>query len=372
MKSTLDGRRLTALCGTAMATVVALAGTAPAQAASAGDHAATQKALNSFQAQTGPGAAVYAGDRTGSWHLGAGTGTVNTHQPIQPTQHFRAGSQTKTFTAAVVLQLAEEQKVSLDAPIGRYLPGVVDGNGYDGNKITVRQLLQHTSGIPTNRRPQAKPGPDGSYTLAEVVRDGLRLAPASAPGAAWHYSNTNFEILGMLIERITGMPVGEALTRRIIEPLGLKQTTFPKPGDRSLPAPYVHGYKGGRLGPVFLWVDASSDLEPSVFSSAGAMISTLQDLTAFDQALLSGKIVSPESLALMRTTVPVGERDGYGLGLSSHTLPCGGTAWGHSGSVPGYVSMTLVTPDGRHASVLTNTQMESPKLVDVLDSALCE
>ncbi|MFF4608032.1 serine hydrolase domain-containing protein [Streptomyces sp. NPDC001339] len=371
MRQQIRVRRPAALCGTAIAAVLALS--VPAQAAPADDHAATQKALNAFQAQTGPGAGVYAGDHTGSWHLSAGTGTVNTQQPIQPTQHFRAASQTKTFTAAVVLQLVDEGKVSLDTPIERYLPGVVDGNGYDGNKITVRQLLQHTSGIPTNNTPQPKPSPDGTYTLAALVRDGLRLPPASAPGTAWHYSNTNYQIAGMLIEKVTGLPVGEVITRRIIEPLGLRETTLPKAGDRSLPAPYVHGYKGGRLGPVFLWVDATKDLEPSLFNSAGAMISTQQDLTTFDQALLGGKVVSPAGLAQMRKTVPVGGGgDGYGLGLSSHNLPCGGTAWGHSGSAPGYISMTLVTPDGRHASVLTNAQIESPKMVDVLDSALCE
>jgi D-alanyl-D-alanine carboxypeptidase len=197
--------RLAAVLGAAVATALVLPVSAQAaQAQSADGHAVTQAALNAFQAQAGPGAGVYAGDSTGSWDLTAGTGTAGVSLPIQSTDHFRIGSQTKTFTAAVVLQLVDEGKVSLDAPIEGYLPGVVDGNGYDGSTITVRELLQHTSGIPTNNSPNPQANPDGSYTLAALARDGLSHAPASAPGIAWAYSNTNYEILGMLIEQVTG------------------------------------------------------------------------------------------------------------------------------------------------------------------------
>lgn len=354
------------------AIATALAVPASAQAQSADGHAATQAALNAFEAEAGPGAGVYAGDNSGSWSLSAGTGAFGiTSQPIQPTDRFRIGSQTKVFTAAVVLQLVDEGKVSLDAPIERYLPGVVDGNGYDGNTITVRELLQHTSGIPTNNSPKPQASSDGTYTLAALVRDGLSHPPAFAPGAGWTYSNTNYEILGMLIEQVTGMPVGQAITSRIIRPLGLTQTTYPAAGDRSLPSPYVHGYYGGRVGPFFYWNDITQQMEPSLYGSAAAMISTEQDLTTFDQALISGKVVSPASLAQMETTVPSDPGFTYGLGLTTFTLSCGGVAWGHSGEVPGYTSMTVVTADGRHASLVTNTQVDSPKLGAVLDAALC-
>lgn len=362
--------RLTAVGSAAIATALALP--VSAQAQSDDDHAVTQTALNALVAEAGPGAGVYAGDSTGSWNLTAGTGTAGAARPIQPTDHFRVGSQTKTFTAAVVLQLVDEGKVSLDAPIEQYLPGVVDGNGYDGTTITVRELLQHTSGIPTNNSPKPQAGSDGSYSLAALVSDGLSHAPASAPGTTWAYSNTNYEILGMLIEQVTGASVAEAITSRIIQPLGLTQTTFPAGGDRSLPAPYVHGYSGGRLGPFFYWSDITAQLEPSLYASAGAMISTLQDLTTFDQALISGKVVSPASLAEMETTVPSYPGWNYGLGLSDFPLSCGGVAWGHSGEVPGYTSMTVVAPDGRHVSAVTNKQGDFPKLRDVLDSALCD
>ncbi len=325
---------------------------------------------------TGPGAGVYAGDSTGSWNLTVGTGLVGANRPVQPTDHFRAGSQTKTFTAAVVMQLIDEGKVSLTAPIERYLPGVVNGNGYDGNTITVRHLLQHTSGIPDS--PSLRPQP--TYTLAELVRQGLERPPVAAPGSKLVYSNVNYQILGMLIEKVTKAQVGEAITTRIIGPLGLNRTFYPVPGIRTLPDPYVRGYRVLRIGPAVFWTDATSDFEPSQFGSAGAMVSTEQDLTTFYQALVGGKVVSQASLAEMKTFWDQGQGPGtgYGLGLAAGPLPCGGVAMGHSGIVNGYMSLTMVTADGRHASVMSNsaaflTQTASVmKMYKVVETALCE
>lgn len=362
-----------AALGMAVATVLALPASARAQQAA--DHPATQAALNSYQAQAGPGAGIYAGDSTGSWNLSAGTAVVNTSKPLQPIFHFRVGSQTKTFTAAVVLQLVDEGKVSLDTAIERYLPGVVNGNGYDGNAITVRQLLQHTSGVAESRQPTSK-NPDGTFALSALVREGLSYPPASAPGAAFHYSNTNFQIAGMLIEKITGMPVARAITSRIIEPLGLTRTTFPAAGDRTLPIRFVPGYVGSRIGPFFFWTDNTSEVEPSAYSSAGALVSTQQDLAAFYRALIGGKVVSAASLAEMQKTMPIGQGVGYGLGLQSFPLRCGGTTWGHAGDVPGYSSLTTATADGRHAALMTNTMRrdgdDGMKQLDVINSALCD
>ncbi|MFI6056117.1 serine hydrolase domain-containing protein [Streptomyces violascens] len=379
MAEKLSRNRFSGVLAVAVAAVLALPSSAFAQ--SPGDHSATQAALNAFQAKGGPGAGIYAGDGTSSWALSAGTGIINTNRPIQPTDHYRIGSQTKTFTASVVLQLVDEGKVSLDAPIEKYLPGVVDGNGYDGNTIMVRQLLQHTSGISVNGSPNPQANPDGTYTLAALVRDGLKHAPASAPGAAWLYSNTNYEILGMLIEQVTGMPVAQVITSRIIQPLGLTATTFPAAGDRSVPKPAVHGYRGVRVGPFFLWTDVWTSIEPSEDSTAGAMISTEQDLSAFYRALIGGKVVSAASLAEMEKSVSIGGSGsssdlGYGLGLIKYNLSCGGVAWGHDGEITGYYAETLVTEDGRYASVVTNNMavLNSPltQMYKLLDTALCE
>ncbi|MBP2336059.1 D-alanyl-D-alanine carboxypeptidase [Saccharothrix coeruleofusca] len=356
----------------ALACALAACLTTPAVATAApDDHTATQALLDRYRSQAGPGAALHAGDRAGTWTLSSGTAVVNRSRPITSDDHFRIGSQTKTFTAAVVLQLVDEGAVELDAPISRYLPGVVTGN-YDGDAITVRQLLQHTSGLVRDVR-DAAAGSDGTYALAELVRSAMDERAQFPPGTAQGYSNVGYLVLGMLVERITGEPVGTAITERVITPLGLDETSFPAPGVRALDTPYLPGYVGGRLGPLFFWVEATTAIELSFWSSAGAMASTPEDLAAFYRALLDGRVVSAAALAEMRRTFQ--PADVYGLALTRVSLSCGGSAWGHNGILPtGHNSTTLVTDDGRFASVVTNTNIinATPSAVDVLDSALCE
>jgi D-alanyl-D-alanine carboxypeptidase len=354
----------------ALAAMVALVVPAPAQAQQ--DHAATQAVLDRYLAHAGPGAAVHAGDDTGSWTVTSGVAVVNTNRAIAPTDHFRAASQTKTFTAVLVLQLVDDGLVDLDAPVERYLPGVVTGNGYDGNAISVRQLLNHTSGIARDAvNPTANQ--DGSYSLAELVRAGLTQAPLFAPGAGWGYSNVNYYLAGMLVERLTGQPYDRLVTSRVIEALGLDDTVFPAPADRSLPEPYVPGYGGGRFPPFYFWYETTFTLEMSAVNSAGAMTSTQKDLVSFHLALEDGDLVSPAALAEMREVVPDTH---YGLGLMHLPLSCGGEAWGHAGDLTtGHSSLTMVTSDGRFASLVTNTfvnNTDAPTRLDVIDSALCE
>ncbi|WP_190133064.1 serine hydrolase domain-containing protein [Streptomyces mashuensis] len=351
----------------------------PAQAQPAADHADTQAVLNSYQAAAGPGAAVHAGNRAGSWDLHSGTADTGANRAIGPNDQFRIASQTKTFTAVVVLQLVDEGKVELDAPIERYLPGVVDGNGYDGTKISVRQLLQHTSGIPAYEPTNDGANPDGSYALDALVRRALKHPPASEPGATTGlYSNANYMILGLLIERITGVPTGQAITERIIQPLGLTRTAYPRPGDKKLDDPYLPGYLGGRWGPFFFWTNATFTVEPSKFATSGAMNSTEENLTTFEQALADGKLVSPATMAQMRTTVPMRGWPAnlrYGLGLIRLDLSCGGQAWGHLGDfLTGHTSGTFATDDGRHAAMVTNAYVNAEgktTRIQVIDSALC-
>ncbi|MFC8290316.1 serine hydrolase domain-containing protein [Streptomyces sp. NPDC057242] len=178
--------------------------------------------------------------------MSSGTATLNAQDTPGPDERFRIGSQSKTFTAATVLTLVDEGRLELDDPIENHLPGVVSVNGYDGTRITVRHLLRHFSGIPqanTVNAPAQQPG--GGYSLASLVQYGLDGAqPAAEPGARFLYSNTNYEILGMLIERLTGQRVEEAVMRRVVQPLGLTNTSFPAPGDRTLPGPRINGYAG--------------------------------------------------------------------------------------------------------------------------------
>jgi len=349
---------------TAIATGIALAISVSVTPAHAVD--AVQTVLNQFQAQAGPGAAVHFNAGTRS----AGTAKIHEQRAITAADHFRIASQTKTFTAAVILQLVDEHRVELDAPISRYLPGVVTGN-YNGDVITVRQLLQHTSGL-VNYVRDAQANPDGTFSLAELVRSAMDEPAQSAPGAAQHYSNVGFLVLGMLIERVTGKPAGTAITERIISPLGLTETAFPAAGNRALPGPFLPGYLGGRLGPIFFWTEATTAVELSFWSTAGAMSSTLDDLQRFYRALINGQVVSPAALAEMKQTW--GQNGTYGLALVKLPLTCGGVAWGHNGALTtGHHSFTLVTEDGRFASVVTNNNgMNSkPSSFDVADKALC-
>lgn len=364
------------ICRVAVVTATAAALFVPTQAQAADDHATTKAKLDQYLTHAGPGAAVYAGDDAGTWQVTSGTAVTPGNRPISPTDHFRAASQTKTFTAAVVLQLVDEGRVALDTPIEQYLPGVVTGNGYDGNAISVRQLLQHTSGIARDAT-NPKANPDGSYSLAELVRAGLTNPPQFAPGTSWGYSNVNYYLAGMLIERVTGQTVATATHDRIFAPLSLTGTSYPAPGNRSLPAPYLPGYQGGRVGPFFFWYDMTASLEMSVVASAGAVTSTLTDLAKFERALADGKVVTAATLSEMRKTVPVPGADmTYGLGLMNIDLSCGGEAWGHAGDLTtGHSSITMVTDDGRFAALVTNTFVNNatePTRLDVIDAALCE
>ncbi|MET9231637.1 serine hydrolase domain-containing protein [Lentzea sp. NPDC003310] len=326
-----------------------------------------QTVLDRYLAQAGPGAAVHSGTGTRS----TGTAKLREQRAITAADHFRIGSQTKTFTAVVVLQLVDEGRAELDAPVSRYLPGVVTGN-YDGDVITVRQLLQHTSGLVRDVR-DAKAGPDGTYALAELVRSAMDEPAQNAPGAAQNYSNVGFLVLGLLVERLTGKQAGTAIAERVIAPLGLTETRFPAAGDRALKAPFLNGYLGGRLGQLFFWTEATTAVELSFWSTAGAMESTVDDLQRFYRALLGGRLVSPAALAEMKRTF--GSADLYGLALLKMPLSCGVTAWGHNGALTtGHYSLTLATDDGRFAAVVTNTNWQgsgTPSAVDVADRAIC-
>lgn len=360
----------------AAALAVAIAMVLPGAPARAAGHEETQALLDQYRAQAGPGAAVHAGDAADSWTLSSGTAETLEQRPITEDDRFRIASQTKTFTAAVVLQLVDEGLVELDAPIDRYLPGVVEGDAYDGGAISVRQILQNTSGLPRDTLdPVAEP--DGTYTDAELVRAALTQEPQFPPGTDWGYSNVNYFVAGMLVAEVTGRTIGEAITERIVEPLGLTGTAFPEPGDRSLGEPYLPGYIGVRVGPILFWHEATFDHELSLWSGAAAMSSTMSDAAEFYRALAAGEVVSRESLEQMQTTVPTEQPEvGYGLGLMSWELSCGGEAWGHVGDfTTGHTSATLATEDGRFASMVTNMyefQTPDPSRGAVLDAALCE
>ncbi|MBP2337139.1 D-alanyl-D-alanine carboxypeptidase [Saccharothrix coeruleofusca] len=264
--------------------------------------------------------------------------------------YFRIGSATKTFVATVVLQLVDERKVGLDDPIDRYVAGVPMGD-----RMTVRQVLNHTSGLydyaheqgySTNRwRGDAR---FRSYRPQELLDVAAGRPSYFDPGEGWHYSNTNYVVAGLLVERVTGNRYGDEIADRILKPLRLKRTSVP--GNRAgLPEPHARGYSevDGRL------VDATL-MNPSLDWAAGEMISTADDLNTFFGALLSGRLTSAASLAAMREAVPTGTIFRYGLGLQSFDLPCGRQVWGHGGELIGYLTYAVRDDTGRTATLSYN------------------
>ena len=213
-------------------------------------------------------------------HVVAGLADKATRQPMQPQDKVYIGSITKTFTATVVLRLAAEGRLSLDDSVQQLLPGVVAGHGYDPARITVRQLLQHTSGIrdyvdaPGFLTPQNLAKTHQPQQLVDIA---LSLGP---PLHGWNYSNANYILLGMIIQKVTGQSPGTEISRRILTPLGLRDISFPLTSTQ-ITAPYAHGYRGT--------IDATSALNPSATWTAGAIISTVDDVATFYQALLTGR-----------------------------------------------------------------------------------
>lgn len=357
---TVRTTRTALVAATAVALSVALAAPALAAtpAAATGGHDATRKAMEAAVDAGVPGVTATAKDRHGTWSATAGVGNIGTGKPRSADDRYRVGSITKTFVATVLLQLEAEGRLSLDDSVEKWLPGAVRGNGHDGSRITLRQLLNHTSGI-FNYTADQDFGrtyflKDGFFEHRydtkkpeELVALAMTHKPDFEPGTSWNYSNTNFVLAGMVIEKATGRPYGEEVRRRIIAPLHLTGTSVP--GTRvTVPGPSSRAYSKlaeTTTGPTY---DVTK-INPSIAYAAGEMISNSTDLSRFYTALLRGKLLPREQLAEMTTTVPVNEAAGYGLGLMRTELTCGVTVWGHGGGIHGSISEAVTTKDGRHS-----------------------
>ncbi|MER5615614.1 serine hydrolase domain-containing protein [Streptomyces sp. NPDC002215] len=291
-------------------------------------------------------------------YVHAGVGDLTNKVPADPKAKFRIGSNTKAFASTVLLQLEGEKKLSLDDTVAKWLPGAVAANGYDGSKITIRQLLNHTSGLPDyfksvlingpyflNTNPREVFPPQNLVNVALAMR-----APAAEPGEKFEYSNTNYLLAGMVIKAVTGEDAAAQIQRRIIEPLGLRDTSFPT-SDPALYGNYLHGYA---IRTIFINDATASNVQ--VFGSAGAMVSTMDDLATFSRALMTGKLLEPAQMTELKTTVPVTADVGYGLGIERIKLSCGKSAWGHNGAVLGYFSEWLSSEDGTEQVLHTNNE----------------
>jgi D-alanyl-D-alanine carboxypeptidase len=281
-----------------------------------------------------------------------------------------------------VLQLVDENMVALDDTVERWLPGVLP----NGAGITVRQLLNHTSGLYNySSDPNVlAPYMEGNLTQSFDPADGVQVAadndPLFAPGTALSYSNTNYLVLAMIVEAATGNSFESELISRIVEPLGLEDTSYTTSPE--ITGPHTHGYillDGQQPIDVTPW-------NPALFGASGAILSTADDVARFYQALLQGELLSADQLTSMMTIDPVatgGVPDagtlggGWGLGLLREEFPCG-VAWGHDSEIPGYMTAAWNSEDGhRQVVVMVNShffdhhQPTSEAMRNLLATAYC-
>lgn len=272
--------------------------------------------------------------------------------PMRPDLYMRIASETKTFTVTALLRLVDEGVVRLDDPVSDYLPGVPDGR-----RITLRDLADMRSGLfpytdDTGFEHDLLSDPHREFTPQELLRIAfLHPNRPFAPGTAFEYSNTNTIVLGLLVEKETHLPLRDAIRDLVTGPSRLDHTLFPVAAE--FPRPHAHGYTeqtlNGEQADATTW-------NPSWGWAAGAMISNLEDLHSWAVNVATGRLLTPETQAERLDALPTGAPgDAYGLGIDINN------GWiGHTGSQPGYQSLTFYLPSLRATLVvLLNTDISS-------------
>jgi D-alanyl-D-alanine carboxypeptidase len=311
-------------------------------------------------------------------------GDLNTGAPRGKNDRFRVGGLTNTFVATVLLQMAAENKLGLDDTVERHLPGVVSGNGNDGRAITVRQLLNHTSGLFDYLL-------DVTYYRTYLLGDGflqhrydtltpeqrLRVAfshaPEFQPGARHSFSHTNDVLAALIVEKVAGTSYENEVRRRIIRPLGLKATSHPGTSSR-LPRPSGRGYSRLFFDSQPDRIDDVTEMNGSQLWGDGDLISSTGDLNRFYAALMGGKLLPARQLKELKTTVvnPDFPSASYGLGVERLTLGCGTTLWYHDGGTVGWLTVAAFTEDGRHQLTFNyNSDWEVSGLIPTLNAEFC-
>lgn len=303
----------------------------------------------------------------------SGTADLSTGLPVSSDGYFRMASTSKTLVATVVLQLTADGRLSLDDTVDHWLPAMVRGNGNDGSLITIRHLLQNSSGIHDDLPGYTSPREYYEqrhlvYSPEQLVARAMAHAPDFPPGEGWGYSNTGYVLLGMIIEKATGRPVHREIEDRILRPLGLEQTLWMDTSP-TMPQPHARAYQ--LFGPDSV-VDVTD--QTSVDSEILSWVTTTQDQNDFFRALLGGRLLAPRQLAEMKQTVPVSAEvrqmwpgGRYGLGLVERPLSCGGTYWSHEGGDGGYITLNGVTEDGRRSVVVSMSEARGDTMEHIVE-----
>ena len=345
-------RRTTALSGGILAglTAAVLVVAAAATPSRTDAQASLQKDADALVAAGAPGVVLLSRDGRRTISITSGLGEISTRTPIRADDRIRVASVAKTYTATVVLQLVGEGKLRLTDTVDRWLPGLVP----HGDKISIRQLLNHTSGLadfeydPVVLAPYLAGDLSHPWAPRKLVQIAVSHPPLFAPGTDESYSSTNYLLAGLIVEARTGHTLGNELNRRIFQPLHLRATSFPTTA--RMPSPHAHGYLVIKKPPA---TDVTG-LYPFPWA-AGAIVSNAADTATFYRALLSGRLLSRRLLHAMQTTHAqkhidiAGQR--YGLGLIRYSTACG-TAWGHNGAYPGYYVYDFTSSDGQRQAVI--------------------
>jgi D-alanyl-D-alanine carboxypeptidase len=366
--------------------VTALAITLPAATAAAASaqrpsrERQLQAALDAIVAAGSPGAILLDRHNGRTLRLASGYADVAAAQPMQPTDRFRAASQTKSFTATVVLQLVQEHRLRLEDRVDRLLPGVLPASYPYRGDLTVRHLLQNNSGLfdfgddPRVLAPYLAGDLGHVWTPQQLLDIAFEHPPLFAPGARFNYSDTGFFLAAYIVEAVTGNSFDSELRTRILRPLRLRGSDLPTTGD--IWGRHAHGY--------IVIGDPPADTDVTYLYpfawAAGGMNSTADDSARFYRALFAGRLLGPRMMAEMTKTIEVTDSElpsRSGLGVQRWT-PCG-VAWGHSGNSPGYLVYTWISPDTRHETVLLvneDPQTLEPAAVrayfDLLNRSFCD
>jgi D-alanyl-D-alanine carboxypeptidase len=297
-----------------------------------------QQTLRKLAEEQHSGAVALVVTSKGTWQGASGYAAGKRRTDSE--DRFGIASTTKTFVATVVLQLVGEGRLSLDDSVERWLPGRLR----EGRRITIRQLMNHTSGLPQ----------DVSFALAPRNAQQPLLFP---PGTAHSYSNLNYVVLGLIVEKATGMRLDRVVRDRIFRPLGLEDSSY---GTAAL-RPHA-----GRM-PAWL----GSPEEPSgPVNGAGGIVSTAADLARFFRALVSGELLGEDLLAEMTQAVDAGTEAQAGLGIFQINTPCG-SPWGHGGDDLAYSNQVLASQDGQTIVVVAQNTTGWPSVEEKAEEMYC-
>ncbi|MEO3978457.1 serine hydrolase domain-containing protein [Streptomyces sp. CAU 1734] len=381
----------TALVGITAAALAATAFTASARAQQ-GDRTPqrpeVQRAMDAIVASGIPGVTAQVREGNRVWKGTSGVGDRRTGKPRGTNDKFRIASITKTFVATVMLQLEAEGRLGLGDTVEKHLPGLVRGNGHDGRKITVRQLLEHTSGVydflnDTEYRNKYMAAGGFlkhryDYRSPQVaVATAMKHPPGFEPGTDYAYSNTNYVLAALIMEKVTGSTYEREVRERVIEPLGLRATTAP--GNRSrMELPSSRAYSKLSFDPAATRIHDVTHQNASQSWAEGDMISDSRDLNRFYRALLGGKLLPAAQLKKMKTISPASDDagSGYGLGLERNVLTCGKTKktiFGHGGGWIGSTSYSATSEDGSRSFTFNlNGDWSDGGLAELLTAGFCD